>query len=118
LFGNAICSGVYLSDLEHLKTKFNHQYFTNIPSPDTIECACQELKTKTIVAQTFDVIPHDFNYNNKINNTLVALCVKTGQLKTNEKHTLDFDNVVLENDNHDAKKSYKKTKAYPPRKPH
>lgn len=114
LFGNALCNGEYVSDLEHFKNNFSNQFFTKIPSPDTVEYACQELKTKTIFDKTTDGIVHEFNYNNQTNNTLIALCVKTGQLKTNEKHTLDFDNVVLENDKQDAKKSYKKTNAYHP----
>jgi Transposase DDE domain group 1 len=114
LFGNALCNGEYISDLEYLKQNFSKQFFTKIPSPDTVEYACQELKTKTIVEKTVDGIVHEFNYNSKTNNTLVALCVKTGQLKTNENYTLDFDNVVLENDKQDTKKSYKNTKAYHP----
>lgn len=114
LFGNALCNGEYISDLEHLKQSFHKQTFTKIPSPDTVEYACQELKTKTIAEKTDTGIVHEFNYNNKTNNTLVALCVKTGQLKKDGKYTLDFDNVVLENDKQDAKKSYKKTKAYHP----
>jgi hypothetical protein len=114
LYGNALCNGEYISDLEHLKRKFNEQSFTKLPSPDTVEYACQELKTKTIVEETVDGIVHEFNYNNQTNNTLIALCVKTGQLKKEKKYTLDFDNVVLENDKQDAKKSYKKTKGYHP----
>jgi len=114
LFGNSICNGKYVSDLQHLKQNHRNQFFTKIPSPDTVEYACQELKTSTIVEKTVDGIVHEFNYNNKTNETLVALCVKTGQLKTQEKYTLDFDNVVLENQKQDAKKSYKNTKAYHP----
>lgn len=114
LFGNSICNGEYISDLQYLKRNFKAQVFTKIPSPDTVEYACQELKTSTIVEKTVDGIVHEFNYNNKTNNALVALCVKTGQLKSDQKYTLDFDNVVLENDKQDAKKSYKNTKAYHP----
>ena len=38
-------------------------------------------------------------------------CCKTGQLKKVQGYTLDFDNVVLENNKQDAKKSYKNTNA-------
>ena len=114
LLGNSLCNGEYISDLEHLKSKFSRQYFTKIPSPDTVEYACQELKTTTIQEKTADGIVHQFNYDNDKNNLLIALCVKTGQLKKTEKYTLDFDNVVLENEKQDAKKSYKNTNGYHP----
>ena len=114
LLGNALCNGNYISDLEHFKKSYKNQFFNKIPSPDTVEYACQELKTPTIVEKTVQDIEHQFNYNNKTNNTLIALCVKTGQLKRAKKYTLDFDHVVLENKKQDAKKSYKKTTAYHP----
>lgn len=114
LLGNSLCNGEYISDLENLKNKFSCQYFTKIPSPDTVEYACQELKTATIQEITADGIVHQFNYDNNKNNALIGLCVKTGQLKSTEKYTLDFDNVVLENEKQDAKKSYKNTNGYHP----
>lgn len=114
LFGNSLCNGEYISDLEYLKNKFSRQFFTNIPSPDTVEYACQELNTETLTETTSKGIKHQFNFDPKKNETLIALCVKTGQLKKQEKYTLDFDNVVLENEKQDAKKSYKNTKAYHP----
>ena len=114
LLGNSLCNGEYISDLEHLKNKFTCQSFTKIPSPDTVEYACQELKEPTIREITGQGIVHQFNYNNQTNASLIALCAKTGQLKKEEKYTLDFDNVVLENKKQDAKKSYKNTKAYHP----
>lgn len=114
LFGNALCNGEYISDLEYFKQNFREQFFTKIPSPDTIEYACQELKTTTIIEKNDGGVVHEFNYNNKTNQTLIALCLKTEQLKKDKKYTLDFDNVVLENNKQDAKKSYKNTKAYHP----
>lgn len=114
LLGNSLCNGEYISDLEHLKNKFSCQTFTKIPSPDTVEYACQELKTETKQETTNDGVVHQFNYDNDKNKALIGLCVKTAQLDTTRKHTLDFDNVVLENEKQDAKKSYKNTKAYHP----
>ena len=61
LLGNSLCNGEYISDLEHLKDKFSHQYFTKIPSPDTVEYACQELKTDTEQETTSNGIVHQFN---------------------------------------------------------
>ena len=114
LLGNSLCNGEYISDLEYFKNKFSYQFFTKIPSPDTVEYACQELKTNTNEETTDKGIVHQFNYDNQKNKALIALCVKTGQLNDREKYTLDFDNVVLENEKQDAKKSYKNSNAYHP----
>jgi hypothetical protein len=58
---------------------------------------------------------HELNYSNKFNEALVALAVKTKQLKAGtEGYTLDFDNVVIENQKQDAKLSYKMVKGYHP----
>ena len=115
LFGNVVCNGSYISDLEVFKYKYINQFFSKIPSPDTIEYACQALKTQTIVEKTITDLVHQINYNTKLNKTLIALCVKTNQLiSTNKNYILDFDNVVIENDKQDAKKSYKNTKGYHP----
>lgn len=99
--------------LSTLKLKFSDQIFGAIPSPDTLEYAYQELKTKTIVETLVADIKHELNYNQRFNESLVALSVKTGQLKSNEKYTLDFDNVVIANEKQDAKKSYKNKKWVP-----
>jgi hypothetical protein len=114
LLGNSLCNGEYVSDLEYLKNKFKDQLFRKIPSPDTVEYVCQELKTQTKEETTTNGVVHQFNYDNKKNQILIELSLKTGQLKKAEKYTLDFDNVVLENEKQDAKKSYKNTKAYHP----
>jgi hypothetical protein len=51
-----------------------------------------------------------------MNETLIGLALKTGQLKTgNNDYTLDFDNVVMANDKQDALYTYKKgVKGYHP----
>lgn len=115
LFGNSLCQGNYVSDLEHLKKKFSKQVFNNIPSPDTVEYVCQELKTTTITHVTDKGIKHEVNYNNDLNSSLVALCIETKQLQKNSrKYTLDFDNVVIATEKQDARTSYKKIKGYHP----
>jgi hypothetical protein len=117
LFGNSLCQGEYLSDLQTLKSKFNEQVFGKIPSPDTVEYACQELKTKTIKVASEDdsKIIHQINYNNALNKSLVSLAIETRQLKTDNKtYTLDFDNVVVATEKQDAKMSYKGVKGYHP----
>lgn len=115
LFGNSLCQGSYLSDLKVLKEKFNSQYFTAIPSADTVEYACQELKLPNAIEISDSGVAHQINFNDKLNKTLVALCVKTKQLlKTDHNLIFDYDNVVIANDKQDAKNSYKGDKAYHP----
>jgi Transposase DDE domain group 1 len=115
LFGNSLCQGNYISDLKQLKEKFNNQYFTDIPSADTVEYACQELKLPNAIEISDSGAEHQINFNDNLNKTLVALCVKTNQLsKTADNLIFDFDNVVIENDKQDSRKSYKNTKGYHP----
>src|ERR1017187_10273033 len=93
LFGNVLVQGSVLSDLQILKGKFVGQIFNKIPSPDTVEYVCQALKTDTVKKKSKSGVVHQFNYSNPMNETLLALALNTGQLKTgNNEYTLDFDN--------------------------
>ena len=115
LFGNTLTQGSYIADLAVLKAKFSKQVFNKIPSPDTVEYVCQELKTPNIIKQTDKGVTHQLNYNNKMNDGLVHLAVKTGQLSlTGTDYTLDYDNVIIENDKQDAVMTYKHSKGYHP----
>ncbi|MDP3929923.1 MAG: IS1380 family transposase [Bacteroidota bacterium] len=115
LFGNTLVQGSFISDLEILKEKYSDQVFHKIPSPDTVEYVCQELKQNNIVLMSSKGVKHELNYNQKFNEALICLGVKTNQLKANEQgYVLDFDNVVIENGKQDAKLSYKKVKGYHP----
>lgn len=116
LFGNAITQGSCLSDLQFLKENYSCQVFGKIPSPDTVEYVCQGLKERTVITTTGKGVVHEINYSDKMNKTLVALAIKTGQLKAGGNHgyTLDYDNVVIEHDKQDGRYSYKKTRGYHP----
>lgn len=115
LFGNVLTQGSFITDLEVLKGKYSKQVFNKIPSPDTVEYVCQELKRSNIVKKTEEGIIHQLNYNNRMNETLVALAVKTNQLNAEqEEYTLDYDNVIIENDKQDAQYTYKHSKGYQP----
>ncbi len=115
LFGNTLTQGSFVADLEVLKDKYSKQVFNKIPSPDTVEYVCQELKTPTIIKQGDKGVVHQLNYNNKMNETLVALAVKTNQLSAEQsENTLDYDNVIIEHDKQDAQYTYKKSKGYHP----
>jgi len=115
LFGNALTQGSFVADLETLKEKYSKQVFNKIPSPDTVEYVCQELSTPAITIQTDTGVLHELNYNDAMNETLVALAVKTKQLSPAcTEYVLDFDNVIVENEKQDAKYTYKHSKGYHP----
>lgn len=115
LFGNSLIQGSYIADLEVFKEKYSKQYFNKIPSPDTVEYVCQELKTLTEIKKTDKGIVHQLNYSNDMNETLVALAVKTKQLSVEHtEYTLDYDNVITENEKQDAQYTYKHSKGYHP----
>jgi len=116
LFANSLTQGSCLSDLEVIKAKLAGQRFSPIPSPDTVEYVCQGLKKDNKVTTTIDGVVHQLNYDNLLNELLIKLAVKCSLLKTTDSqgYTLDYDNVVIENEKQDARFSYKKTKAYHP----
>jgi hypothetical protein len=116
LLGSSLAQGSFVSDIEIFKEKYRDQFFNKIPSADTVEYVCQGLKKATITDTTDKGVNHEVNYSNDMNETLVGLAVKTGLLKTgNHGYTLDFDNVVIENDKQDARYTYKKgVKGYHP----
>lgn len=115
LFGNTLVQGSFISDLELLKEKYSDQVFHKIPSPDTVEYVCQELKQPNLIKKGPNEIEHELNYNNKFNEVLISLGVKTKQLNIGEQgYILDFDNVVVNNEKQDAKLTYKKVKGYHP----
>ena len=61
-----------------------------------------------------DEVIHQFNYNNKLNDVLQKLALKTGAIIPAASNTLDYDNVILENEKSDAAKTYKMNTGYQP----
>ena len=116
LFAGSLTQGSCLSDLEIVKAKLAGQRFSPIPSPDTVEYVCQGLKQPNQVKTTIDGVVHQLNYDNRLNELLVKLASKCNLLKSSDGqgYTLDYDNVVIENEKQDARFSYKKAKAYHP----
>ncbi len=115
LFGNCLVQGSFLSDLELFKEKYSSQRFRKIPSADTVEYVCQQLKTATIIKTTDKGVVNEVNYSNKMNKSLVGLAVKSGMLKGGDNgYVLDYDNVILEHSKQDAQTTYKKTRGYHP----
>ena len=90
LLGNSLCNGSYVSDIEYFIDKFIKQFFDKIPSADTVEYACQELKNLTLVTTTPDGIKHQENYCDKKNKTLLSLALFTGVLEKNYWHPTKF----------------------------
>ena len=78
----------------------------DIPSEDTLEYACQELKLPNAIEISDSGVEHQINFNDKLNNALVTVSVKTNQLSSvEENYVLCFDNVVINNDKQDSKKN-------------
>lgn len=107
LFGNSLTHGEFVSDIQFFKDNFDSQIFTQIPSHDTVEYASQELKTENELIVTDKGIRHEINRNLILNGLLPAICVNFGLLNPTEKYVLDYDNVILETEKQDAKKTYK-----------
>lgn len=114
LFASVLCQGSVLSDVETLNSKIKGQGVPLLPSADTIEYVCQELKTDTMVIKNGHVI-HEFNYNNTFNQLLLSTALKTKQLYANTKgYILDADHIVFANEKQDSKYTYKKIRGYHP----
>jgi hypothetical protein len=119
LFVNCMVQGERLSDLTIVKGKFSARHGFQIPSADTIEYACQELKpvicNETVINQKGQTIEHQHCFQPKMNSLLVGLGIQTGVLKKgNQNHTLDFDHMVVETEKQDARMTYKQVKGYHP----
>lgn len=115
LLGNVLTEGSFIADLAVMKKKYGSQFFEKIPSADTVEYVCQELKTETVVEKTAEGVEHQLNYSDKMNRTLVGLAVKTNQLTpAGSDYTLDFDHLITETEKQDAAWTYKHTKGYHP----
>lgn len=73
----------------------------------------QELKTEDTIVQNGEVA-HQFNHHDKLNGVLQKLALKTGGVIAAAPNTLDYDNVILENEKTDAAKTYKMNTGYQP----
>lgn len=119
LSANSMLLGDRLSDLALVKQKYAVNQGFKIPSADTVEYACQELKPlvcqESILNQKGQIIEHQHCFQPKMNALLSALALKTGVLKTgNQGYTLDFDHMVIETEKQDARLSYKMVNGYHP----
>lgn len=119
LFSNALLQGQRLSDLSVVKQKVFSGLSFKIPSPDTVEYCCQEIKpfvcNEQIMNHKGKVIDHQHCYSPMLNALLPSVALKTGLLKRGAQgYTLDFDHLVIANEKQDARLSYKMVNGYHP----
>ena len=108
-----LCGGSCIEDINTLGEHIGFHPGLSLPSADTALRIMQELKTEDTMIQNDEVI-HQFNYNNKLNDVLQKLALKTGAIIPAASNTLDYDNVILENEKSDAAKTYKMNTGYQP----
>jgi hypothetical protein len=108
-----LCGGSYVEDINTLNEHIGFHPGLSLPSSDTSLRVMQELKTENSIIENGDVT-HSFNHHKKLNDLLQKLAIKTKTIIADAKNTLDFDNVILENEKYDAAKTYKMTTGYQP----
>jgi len=95
---------------EHLKSI----PYNNVPSPDTVLRAINELSTENTVYTSSNLNSYDFNINIKLNKLNIKALKQIKQLKSGKFYDFDYDNQILVNNKYDAKRTYKKNKGYFP----
>lgn len=95
---------------EHLKNIPNNK----VPSPSTTIRGINELTTENTVYTSKSGIDYNFNINTPLNSLNLKSLLLTKQLESEKYYDFDYDNQIIENNNYDAKKTYKKNKGYLP----
>jgi hypothetical protein len=108
-----LCGGSCIEDINTLGEHIGFHPGLALPSADTALRIMQELKTEDSIVQNGEVT-HQFNHHNKLNDVLQKLALKTHCIIPTAGNTLDYDNVILENEKSDAAKTYKMTTGYQP----
>jgi hypothetical protein len=108
-----LCGSSCIEDINTLSEHIGYDPHLQLPSADTVLRMMNELKVENTITENEEV-KHQFNLNAKMNNTLIKLCLKTGMIKPDADNTLDYDNVIFENEKYDAATTYKMTKGYQP----
>ncbi|MEJ7684524.1 MAG: IS1380 family transposase [Segetibacter sp.] len=108
-----LCGGSCIEDINTLGEHIGFHPGLSLTSADTALRIMQELKTDDTIIQN-DEVTHQFNQHDKLNSLLQKLAVKTGAVIPTANNTLDYDNVILENEKSDAAKTYKMTTGYQP----
>ncbi|HEU0144418.1 MAG TPA: IS1380 family transposase [Nitrososphaera sp.] len=108
-----LCGASCCEDINTLHDHIGYYPGLQLPSTDTVLRIMQALKVENTEIDNEGVV-HQFNCNEKLNDFLQKLALQTGLLNTGEAYTLDYDNVILENEKYDACPTYKGTTGYQP----
>lgn len=65
-----------------------------------------------LIENTSIGVTHEFSNSIKLIDLMVSGLIQSGQLETNKKYDLNYDNVVLCNEKYDSRKTYKMTTGY------
>lgn len=113
-----LCGAERLDDTNDLRRHLCNLPGIKIPHSSTLSRMLRALKTQNIKVGENGVVEddadekHHYNINCKLNDLLLACTRKLQLINPNELHVLDFDSVVLENEKHDSRYTYKKYKGY------
>jgi hypothetical protein len=108
-----LCGGSCIEDINTLGEHIGFHPGLSLQSADTALRIMQELKTEDDIVQNGEVT-HQFNQHDKLNDVLQKLAIKTNCIIPAAGDTLDYDNLILENEKSDAAKTYKMSTGYQP----
>jgi|SRR5882672_177487 len=108
-----LCGGSCIEDINTLNEHIGFHPYLKLSSADTALRIMQELKTEDTIIKNGDVT-HTFNTHEKLNDCLQKLALKVKTITADASNTLDFDNVITENEKEDAARTYKMTTGYQP----
>lgn len=111
-----LCGGGCAEDIsEHLRGELSQLGGFEASSADTLLRMQKELSAPKETFTSKSGVKHEFSGNPGLNNLLVELLVKTGQLeKEKPDYVFDYDNQFIPTGKYDAKRSYKKADGYFP----
>lgn len=111
-----LCGGGCAEDIsEHLRGELSQLRGFETPSADTLLRMQKELSAPKETFTSKSGVKHEFSGNPGLNNLLVGLLVKTGQLeKEKPDYVFDYDNQFIPTGKYDAKRSYKQADGYFP----
>lgn len=111
-----LCGGECAEDIcEHLNGELAQLEGFRPPSADTLLRMQKELATAKEIHISKAGVEHEFCTNKKMNQLMLGLLLKTGQLSPGHQgHILDYDNQFIPTGKYDSKRSYKKEDGYFP----
>ena len=114
LFYSQYIGSTCLEDVKGLKEHLGERSPIKVCSPDVIGDVCDDLKTANDVYISENKVRHEFNVNVGLNELLVDIGLLTGMLNRKTGNTVDYDNIALENEKYDSRRTYKMFNGYQP----